>query len=340
MIDVTGTAMENASEPSISEGEAAAIRFGQKITWSAFAPSLVFVAMLLAVGVLNSNYLGPLGISIATATAAPIMFLALGQAMVLNIGSIDLSNAAIALLGALVMSIALPPMGLSAYLVVLLLVTVIGAINGAVISYAQVPSFALTLGTLAILQTAALIVSGADTIYVSENRELISILYEKQILNAPLTFWIGILFAVSMWVLLRYTVVGQNMTAMGKNELGATLSAVPTRKVRIIAYALSGFMGGLAGLSIVAQAGSASASGLGSDLLLPGIAAALIGGTSISGGQTNPLNVIFGGLTVAFVPIAIQAMGLGAQAQSLVYGIFIILVVALTTVRSRSSVIK
>ena len=67
---------------------------------------------------------------------------------------------------------------------------------------------------------------------------------------------------------------------------------------------------------------------------------ALIGGTSISGGQTNPLNVVFGGLTVGFVPIAIQAMGLGAQAQSLVYGIFIILVVALTTVRTRETVIK
>ena len=90
----------------------------------------------------------------------------------------------------------------------------------------------------------------------------------------------------------------------------------------------------------MAQSGSASASGLGSDLLLPGIAAALIGGTSISGGQTNPLNVIFGSLTVAFVPIAIQAIGLGGQAQSLVYGIFIILVVALTTVRSRDAVIK
>ena len=90
----------------------------------------------------------------------------------------------------------------------------------------------------------------------------------------------------------------------------------------------------------MAQAGSASASGLGSDLLLPGIAAALIGGTSISGGQTNLLNVVFGGLTVAFVPIAIQAMGLGAQAQSLVYGIFIILVVSVTTVRTRGSIIK
>ncbi len=340
MTDAPKNSVENANAPEISTGGAVVIRFGQKIVWSAFAPPLVFIAMLLSVSVLNSHYLGALGISIATATAAPIMFLALGQAMVLNIGSIDLSNAAIALLGALLLALALPPLGVGAFILVLLLVTIIGAINGAVISYAQVPSFALTLGTLAIMQTAALVVSGADTIYVSQNRGLISILFEKQILNAPLTFWIGFLVAVSLWALLRYTVLGQNMTAMGKNELGATLSAVPTRRVRIITYALSGFLGGFAGLSIVAQAGSASASGLGSDLLLPGIAAALIGGTSISGGQTNPLNVVFGGLTVAFVPIAIQAMGLGAQAQSLVYGIFIILVVALTTVRSRDAIIK
>ena len=96
----------------------------------------------------------------------------------------------------------------------------------------------------------------------------------------------------------------------------------------------------LAGLCIVAQAGSASASGIGSNLLLPGIAAALVGGTSISGGLTNPLNVICGALTVAFVPVAIQALGFSAQAQSLVYGIFIILVVALTTTRTRGLVVK
>ena len=106
MTDVTGTPVKNKTAPGISEGEAAVIGFGRKINWSTFAPPLVFIAMLLAVSVLNSNYLGALGISIATATAAPIMFLALGQSMVLNIGSIDLSNAAIALLGALLLALA------------------------------------------------------------------------------------------------------------------------------------------------------------------------------------------------------------------------------------------
>ena len=60
----------------------------------------------------------------------------------------------------------------------------------------------------------------------------------------------------------------------------------------------------------------------------------------MSGGLTNPINVVFGALTVAFVPIAVQAIGISAQAQSLVYGFFIIVVVVLTTHRSRGSIVK
>ena len=59
MTDVTGNTVENANKSGISESEAVVVRFGQNISWSAFAPPLVFVAMLLGVSVLNSNYLGP-----------------------------------------------------------------------------------------------------------------------------------------------------------------------------------------------------------------------------------------------------------------------------------------
>lgn len=312
----------------------------QVLNWHTLAPLVVFASMLLVVGALNANYLKPLGISIVTASAAPILLVALGQAMVLNIGSIDLSNAAISMLGAIIVALVLPGMGVFGIFFVLALMTLTGAVNGAIVSFTQVPSFALTLGTLGVLQTAALVTSDSQTIYVSENRELITSFYSTSLLHAPLTFWVGVLIALAYWGVLRFTILGQGMTAIGKNERAATLSAVPTNRIKIISFAISGFTGGLAGLAIVAQAGSASASGLGSNLLLPGIAAALVGGTSISGGQTNPINVVFGALTVAFVPIAIQAMGFAAQAQSLVYGIFIIVVVALTTTRVKGSVIK
>lgn len=307
---------------------------------NALAPLLVFCAMLIVVALLNSNYLKPMGISVVTATAAPILLIALGQAMVLNIGSIDLSNAAIGLVGTILIALTLPTLGVTSIFVVLVLMTLIGAVNGAIVAFTQVPSFALTLGTLGILQTTALITSGSDTIYITENREIVSALYDQQLLFSPLTFWLGVGLAIVYWVVLRRTIVGQNMTAVGKNESGARFSAIPVRRIKTIAYAISGFTSGLAALAVLAQTGSASASGLGSNLLLPGIAAALVGGTSISGGQTNPINVIFGALTVAFVPVAIQASGFGAQAQSLVYGIFIIIVVALTTARTRDAVIK
>ncbi|MFT7448423.1 MAG: ribose transport system permease protein [Glaciecola sp.] len=312
----------------------------RKIPWHTIAPPLVFFAMLAVVGIFNANYLGPFGISIATASAAPILLVAVGQAMVLNIGSIDLSNAAISMFGAILLALMVPQIGVTGIIVVLVAMTLIGALNGAILAYTQVPSFAMTLGTLGILQTAALVVSDSQTIYLSQNRELVTSLYNTNLLFVPLTFWIGVIIALAYWLLLRFTVLGQNMTAVGKNESGAILSAVPHRRIKTIAFAISGFTGAVAGLCIVAQGGSASASGLGSNLLLPGIAAALVGGTSISGGLTNPINVIFGALTVAFVPIAIQALGFSAQAQSLVYGVFIILVVALTTTRHRGLVIK
>ncbi|TDL76609.1 ABC transporter permease [Palleronia sediminis] len=316
------------------------VRLRRMVSWHVIAPPLVFFAILLVVGIANPAYLGPFGISIATTSAAPILLVALGQAMVLNTGSIDLSNAAIALFGAIIFALTIPDAGIVAMIAVLIVLTLIGAVNGAILAYTQVPSFALTLGTLGILQTAALVTSGSETIYVSENRDLVTALHTIKVLSVPLTFWIGVFAAIFFWALLRFTIIGQNMTAVGKNESGAILSAVPNKQAKIIAFAISGFASGLAGLAIVAQAGSASASGLGSNLLLPGIAAALVGGTSISGGQANPINVVFGALTVAFVPIAAQALGFGAQAQSLVYGIFIIVIVALTTSRTRGAVIK
>ncbi len=308
--------------------------------WQVLGPFLIFAATLLTVSISTPSFLGATGISIVTGSAAPILLVALGQAMVLNIGSIDLSNASISLLGAILLALMLPSLGVGALVLVLVIVTVFGAINGAIVAYAQVPSFALTLGTLGILDAATLVTSGSETIYVNQHRELVTMLYQAQCAAIPFTFWLGAVVAVLYWVLLRFTRVGQSMTAIGKNEPGAIFAAVPTRWLKIVTFAISGFTGGLAGISIVAQAGSASASGLGSDLLLPGITAALVGGTAISGGVTNPINVIFGALTVAFVPIAVQAFGISAQAQSLVYGIFIIGVVILTTYRSRDAIIK
>ncbi|RWR22361.1 ABC transporter permease [Microbacterium enclense] len=308
--------------------------------WQTVGPPVIFVVMFAVVAALTPAFLGGGGLTIIAASAAPILLVALGQALVLHIGSIDLSNAAIALLGAILLATLLAPLGAVAPLVVLAIVTLCGALNGLLVAFAQVPSFALTLGTLGIYSAAALVTSGATTVYVTANGEGVAALYQTGVVGIPLTFWLGVVVAVILWAVLRFTRLGIGMTAVGRNESGAILSAVRTRAIKVVAFSLSGFTAGLASIAIIAQAGSASPTGLGSDLLLPAIAAAIVGGTSISGGATNPISVVFGALTVALVPIATAALGIDAQAQSLVYGVVIITVVALTMTRSRGSIVK
>ncbi len=336
----TTAATETGSIPQKPTANGAKSRRAPKL-WEAIGPLVIFIVMFAIVAILVPTFIGGgTGLSIVASSAAPVLLVALGQALVLNIGSIDLSNAALTVVGAILLAITLGPLGGVAPILVILIVTLFGAVNGLLVAFFQVPSFALTLGTLGIFQATALIISNATTVYVSQNAAVITPLYTTRIATLPLTFLLGVLVAVLAWLFLRFTRAGQGMTAIGKNESGAIFSGVKTRTLKVTAYALSGFMSSLAGLTIIAQAGSASPMGLGSDLLLPGITAAIVGGTSISGGVTNPLNVILGALTVALVPIATAAIGIEAQAQSLVYGLVIIVVVALTLSRNKNSIVK
>lgn len=308
--------------------------------WYTVGPFGVFVVLLVIVAILQPSFLGGGGLKIAAVQATPILLVALGQAAVLLVGSIDLSNAAMALLSAVILAKALGPLASAAPLVCVVVITLIGLLNGLLVVYAQVPSFALTLGTLGILQAAALVLTGATTVYATANQGVVTWLFQTFLVGIPAAFWVAVVLAVVFWALLRTTTIGQGLTAVGLNETGAMFSGLRTRAVKITAFALSGFFASIAGITVIAQAGAASSFGLGSDLLLPGIAAAIVGGTAITGGVANPINVVFGALIVALIPIGSAAIGIPATAQSLVYGLVIIVAVALTMNRSGIGVVK
>lgn len=307
--------------------------------WQSVGPIVVFVVLLVVVAVFNPSFLSG-GVTILATQAAAILFVALGQSAVLHVGSIDLSNASIGLFAAMVLAITLGPLGPVGILLAIVVATLIGAVNGAIFAYTQVPSFALTLGTLGILQAASLVISNKTTVYVTGNSELLQWLFGTAVAGIPAAFLLGVVLAVGFWAVLRFTRVGQGLTAVGLNERGAIFAGRNNRGLKTLAFALSGFFAAFAGMVIIAQAGAASSFGVGSDLLLPGIAAAILGGTSITGGVTNPIGVIFGALTTALIPIATVAVGINAQAQSLAYGIVIIVIVALTVTRQRGIVVK
>jgi ribose transport system permease protein len=315
-------------------------RFSALGVWQTIGPVVVCLALIAVVAVNNPAFFSGGGPGILALQATFVLLMALGQSCVLNIGSIDLSNAAMAVFSAMVLAMTLGSLGPAALVVAVLVATLIGVVNGALIAYTQVPSFALTLGTLGILQSASLVVSDASTIYVTGNAQVLNPLFGTFFAKLPMAFWLAIGCAAALFVLLRFTRIGQAMKAVGVNETGAIFSGVGNRGVKIVAFGISGFFAGLTGVMIVAQGGAASSFGLGSDLLLPGIAAAIVGGTAITGGVTNPLLVIFGSLTVALVPIAAAVFNVPATAQSMVYGLVIIVAVALTVGRKSGLVVK
>lgn len=308
--------------------------------WQTVGPVAVTVLMLVVVVSSNPQFLSGGGPGILALQATFILLAALGQSCVLNIGSIDLSNAALAVLSAMVLAQTLGDLGPLALVVSIGLATLIGVVNGLVVAYTQVPSFALTLGTLGILQAASLVISDATTVYVDGNSDILLPLFTSFLVGLPAAFWLAVVLAVALWFLTKLTRTGQAMTAVGINETGAIFSGISNRRVKVVAFGISGFFSGVAGVMIIAQGGAASSFGLGSDLLLPGIAAAIVGGTAITGGVTNPLLVVFGALTVALIPIAAAVVGVPASAQSLVYGLVIIVAAALTMQRRSGATVK
>ena len=328
------TTMSSESEPPSRR------RFTTLDIWQAIGPLVVCLALFALVVLRNPAFLSGGGPGILALQATFILLIALGQASVLNVGSIDLSNAALSVLSAMVLAMTLDSLGPLALVLSIGLATLVGVINGLLIAYAQVPSFALTLGTLGVLQAASLVISNATTVYVEGSSATLDPLFNTYLAELPLAFWFSVVLATILWVVFRFTRAGGAMTAVGLNEKGAIFSGIGNRRVKVLAFGLSGFFAGLVGVMIIAQGGAASSFGLGSDLLLPGIAAAIVGGTAITGGRTNPLLVIFGALTVALIPIASAVLHVPATAQSLVYGLVIIIAVALTIRRSAGTVIK
>jgi len=100
-------------------------------------------------------------------------------------------------------------------------------------------------------------VQAVTTVYVTANAELLAPLFGSAILFLPTAFWVAMIAAVVLWLLLRRTSVGQGLTAVGLNESGAIFAGMRTRLLKVLAFALSGLLAGIAGIMIIAQAGAA-----------------------------------------------------------------------------------
>lgn len=264
---------------------------------------------------------------------------AMGMTMIIVSGGIDLSVGSVVALTSVVGARLLAGEE-SASLWVVTLATIltgglIGFTNGMIITGLRMMPFIVTLGMMGIARGAAKWISGSQT--VNYPRELpVNRIMEMdapyQFFPLPLGVWIAIALAILTGIVMRKTVFGRYLFAIGSNESTARLCGIRVANQKVLIYTLAGFLFGLAGLmqlSRLTQGDPTVAIGLELDI----IAAVVIGGASLSGGTGSILGSLVGALIMAVLRNGSNQMDWPTYVQEIIIGAVIILAVALDRFR-------
>ncbi|MCC0179825.1 ribose ABC transporter permease [Waterburya agarophytonicola K14] len=296
-------------------------------------PILVAICILFAI--LSPNFLSA-GNAVNILRQASInIVLATGMTFVILTGGIDLSVGSVlavsAVVGVLVSLV--PVIGWLAVPVALLTGLLLGLVNGALITFLNVPPFIVTLGTLTALRGAAFLVANGTTVI---NRDLnFAWIGNSYIGPLPWLVIIALLVVAASWFVLRQTVLGVQIYAVGGSERAARLTGIKVNRVLLFVYGVSGLLSGLAGVMSSSRLYSATGM-LGQGYELDAIAAVILGGTSFTGGIGTIVGTLFGALIIAVLNNGLTLLNMSFFWQLVVKGLVIIVAVIVDRLRRGS----
>lgn len=291
-------------------------------------PLAALFSLLGVVGLAQPTFVSPANLGMLAGESSVIMLLASAQTLVILLGGIDLSMAALTALASVLMALALPSIGMAGVLGVLVLTTLLGIFQGYVHARAQIPSVVVTLAGLGIWSGLALVIAGT-TLPVSAGYASVAWI-EGSSAGVPHSFALAMAALIALAASLRWLPLGRHIRAIGLNPSAAWFSGIRVARVKILVFGLTGLFSGLAGMVMVARTHSGSPT-IADSLLLPSIAAVAIGGTAIAGGVGGLGRTLVGSLMVTVLRVGIAAMGLNAAYEPLAYGVLVIAAVSLAT---------
>jgi ribose transport system permease protein len=267
--------------------------------------------------------------------ASAIGVVTVGMTFVIIGGGIDLSvGAIIAVAGVWSTTLATQSYGTAGMIFTALLVgVVVGLINGVLISYGRLVPFIATLAMMVAARGVAAQISGKQT-QVSANTTINDIA-STRFLGIPLLVYILALVVAAGWVLLNRTTFGRRTVAVGGNPEAARLAGINVKFHTVLLYALSGLCCGIAAIMLTSQATSAQAA-MANLYELDAIAAAIIGGTLLSGGRGTIIGALFGVLVFSTITNLFAINNLSTEAQNMVKGAIIVAAVLVQQFRYKS----
>ncbi|MCJ7709847.1 MAG: ABC transporter permease [Chloroflexi bacterium] len=275
-------------------------------------------------------------ISVLVATAVNGV-LAMGVTFVIITGGIDLSVGTTMTFCSVVLGLAVTKAGLPLWLGVpsaLAAGALVGAVNGSLIAKAKIPPFIATLGMMSVTRGLAQVLSEVRPIYFEGTPQFYDAFMGQYILGIPNVVFIMFGAAILASLVLTKTTLGRYTFALGSNEEATRLSGVNVDRWKIAVYAVSGLFAGLGGILIASRMNSAQPS-VGMGYELDAIAAAVIGGTSLSGGEGSIFGTVIGAFIISTLTIGLSITGVPDQWKLVITGLVVIGAVWLDILRRR-----
>ncbi|WP_224788860.1 ABC transporter permease subunit [Pandoraea terrae] len=276
-------------------------------------------------------------LSIVAQQASINIVLAAGMTFVILTGGIDLSVGAVLAAAAVCAMLVsnVPGWGLLGIPAALGVGLLFGTVNGVLIAFLRLPPFIVTLGALTAVRGIARLLGHDATVF---NPELpFAFIGNGSVLGMPWLVWIALAVTAVSWFILRRTVIGVQVYAVGGNPEAARLSGIKVWAVQVFVYGVSGLLAGLGALMSAARLYAANGLQLGQSYELDAIAAVILGGTSFVGGVGSIVGTLIGALIIAVLSNGLVLLGVSDIWQYIVKGLVIIGAVALDRYRQRGS---
>lgn len=327
----TLTRPERASMPRLSN-----IQF---LLTVGLLPCLLVVMFLFFV-IMEPRFLDSANLVNIARQSVFLLLIAMGQMIVLINAQLDLSVGATVALTSVVVAMATaataggPESVLVGVVVGLVVGGAVGLLNGFLVAYLKVPSFMATLGTTSVLTGLALIISKGAPI-VGVPLILTDSLATSSVLGIPVTVLLGAALAVGVGVFMSRMHAGRDMYAVGGNRAAALVAGINVKRTIILAFVICSVLASLAGILLTARVGSGEAS-LGASYVMLSIAAAVLGGTSLFGGEGVLWRVVLGVVFLGVLSNGMNLLHVSSYVQELVIGVVLIAAVAVERFRETS----
>jgi len=290
---------------------------------------LAFAALAIYLTISSPNFLTASNIMIVVRQAVFVALMGIGMTFIIAEGGIDLSvGATLGITGILVAALIMGGMNIYLAIVITLVFgTIIGLINGLLITQLRMADFIATLGTLSIMRGLILLYTNGVPIYGLRFPEF-QWFAQGFIGPIPVPILILVVLFLIFFYILQKTKLGRYTLAIGTNKDAARLVGIDINKIKIIIFSISGFLSAVAGILLTSRT-EAAVPTAGQGYELDVIAAVVIGGTSMTGGKANLIGTIIGAILMTTIRNGLNLLGINALLHQVVIGIFILIAVGI-----------